>query len=70
MLDKWSKELAPNDLMCTLEPELHLEDDTVLVPRLYPYVSGNARYNTARRVVSEQVDPQETSIMFTGDEDS
>ncbi|KAF4416988.1 polyketide synthase [Fusarium acutatum] len=49
LLDKWSKELRPEELLWSLEPEIYIDDDTSIIPRLYPYESGNARYNAERR---------------------
>ncbi|KND87975.1 Nonribosomal peptide synthetase 14 [Tolypocladium ophioglossoides CBS 100239] len=68
LLDKWSRELRPEELQWSLEPEVYIENDTTVIPRLYPYDAGNKRYNTSRRVVSEQVDPREATLVLAGDE--
>jgi hybrid polyketide synthase/nonribosomal peptide synthetase ACE1 len=70
LLDKWSRELRPGELMWSLEPEIHVQDATVTIPRLYPYEAGNKRYNTARRIVEEEVDPQEARLVLAGREGS
>ncbi|KAF5675208.1 polyketide synthase [Fusarium circinatum] len=53
LLDKWSKELRPEELLWSLEPEIYIEDDSSIIPRLYSYDSGNARYNADRRNVTK-----------------
>lgn len=70
MLSRWSAELNPGDLLWSLEPELYVENDTTFIPRLYPFEASNKRYNTTRRVVTEEVDPQQNDITFAIEEDS
>jgi hybrid polyketide synthase/nonribosomal peptide synthetase ACE1 len=52
------------NLLWTVEPELHYVGDQLFIPRLYPYLTANDRYNTYRRTVSKQVNPQETSVVL------
>ncbi|KGO39265.1 Acyl transferase/acyl hydrolase/lysophospholipase [Penicillium expansum] len=68
LLDKWSRELKPEELLWTMEPEVYIENTTAIIPRLYPYLDGNKRYNTARRVVKETRNFQKTRIMLTADD--
>ncbi|RAL11483.1 lovastatin nonaketide synthase [Aspergillus homomorphus CBS 101889] len=68
MLGKWSTGLPAEELMWSLEPEVYIENATKLIPRLYPCEASNKRYNTARRVVTDEVDPQHTSLTFTMEE--
>lgn len=70
LLDKWSRELEPEQLLWTMEPEVYIENTTAIIPRLYPYLDGNNRYNTARRVVKETRNFQNTRIMLTADDGS
>lgn len=70
MLSKWSTELNPGELLWSLESELYVENDMTIIPRLYPFEASNRRYNTTRRVVTEEVDPQQSEITFVIEEDS
>jgi len=64
ILDKWSKELRSDELLWSLEPEIYIEEETAIIPRLYPYESGNARYNAERRKVIKQVDTETDRVVF------
>ncbi|CAG7565352.1 unnamed protein product, partial [Fusarium equiseti] len=64
ILDKWSKELRSDDLLWSLEPEIYIEEETAIIPRLYPYESGNARYNAERRNVIKQVNTETDRVVF------
>ena len=68
LLDKWSRELRPGELLWSLEPEIYIEDDATIIPRLYPYVPGNNRYNAGRRIVSEEADPKTAQLEFAGED--
>lgn len=46
----------------SVEPELAIEDGILRVPRIRPSRDRNNRYNAARRIVTEQVDPLETAV--------
>ncbi|EFR01671.1 lovastatin nonaketide synthase [Nannizzia gypsea CBS 118893] len=70
LLKKWSKQLRPGDMLWSVEPEFYIENDMILIPRLYPYEEGNRRYNASRRTVNESVNPQEAKIIFTADSGS
>ena len=64
ILDKWSKELRSDELLWSLEPEIYIEEDTTIIPRLYPYEAGNARYNAERRKVIKQADTKTDRVIF------
>ncbi|KAM0228605.1 hypothetical protein ACHAPO_010577 [Fusarium lateritium] len=64
ILDQWSKELRSDELLWSLEPEIYIEDETAIIPRLYPYESGNARYNSERRKVIKQADTKTDRVVF------
>ncbi|KAF5987967.1 putative polyketide synthase [Fusarium bulbicola] len=68
VLDKWSKELRPEELLWSLEPEIYVDDDTSIVPRLYPYESGNARYNAERRNVLKDANLETNRVVFVENE--
>ncbi|KAF5247338.1 hypothetical protein FANTH_6429 [Fusarium anthophilum] len=68
LLDKWSKELRSEELLWSLEPEIYIDDDSSIVPRLYPYEAGNARYNAERRNVFKDADLETDSVIFVEDE--
>lgn len=67
LLNRWSRELRPEELMWSLEPEIYIENDTCIIPRLYSYEGGNKRYNTSRRIVNEDLNPQESQLVFAGE---
>ncbi|OAQ95890.1 hypothetical protein LLEC1_01631 [Akanthomyces lecanii] len=67
LLDKWSKELEPEELLWTMEPEVYIESTMAIIPRLYPYSDGNTRYNTARRLVKETRNLQKTRLVLAAD---
>ncbi|CAG8958684.1 hypothetical protein HYFRA_00011526 [Hymenoscyphus fraxineus] len=70
VLDKWSRELRKEDLLWSLEPEIYVENDITVIPRLYPYDAGNKRYNTSRRTVSQIINLQESKLLLAGDNES
>ncbi|KAI0413959.1 lovastatin nonaketide synthase [Xylaria grammica] len=65
ILDKWSKELRADELLWSLEPEVYIQDNEPVIPRLYPYDAANKRYNTVRRIVRDVVDPREASLILS-----
>ncbi|KAG5806456.1 hypothetical protein H9Q71_008972 [Fusarium xylarioides] len=68
LLDKWSKELRSEELLWSLEPEIYIDDDTSIIPRLYPYDSGNARYNADRRNVTKDGNLESDKLVFSESE--
>lgn len=51
-------------LLWTVEPELHYVNDQLHIPRLYPYIEANQRYNTCRRTVSAEVNPHKATVVL------
>ncbi|KAJ5722336.1 lovastatin nonaketide synthase, partial [Penicillium malachiteum] len=68
MLSNFATETHDEDLMWSLEPEIYFENGAKLIPRLLPCDASNKRYNTTRRVVTEDVDPQHTNLTFSSEE--
>lgn len=64
--DLWAREGSQDveNMVWSVERELVLEQGRILIPRLRPKTSSNLRYNAARRVVTEEIDPQEISIQL------
>ncbi|KAF2193876.1 hypothetical protein K469DRAFT_744670 [Zopfia rhizophila CBS 207.26] len=50
--------------MWSIEPELAIEDGILRVPRIRPCRDRNDRYNAARRIVTEQVNPLHNSVQL------
>ncbi|KAK7973541.1 Acyl transferase/acyl hydrolase/lysophospholipase [Apiospora saccharicola] len=69
MLDKWSQELKPDELLWSLEPEIYVENNAAVIPRLYPCHDSNGRYNTRRRKVTQDLDPEKNGLAVTVNED-
>ncbi|KAJ6021109.1 lovastatin nonaketide synthase, partial [Penicillium herquei] len=69
MLSNFSTETHDEDIMWSLEPEVYFENGVKLIPRLLPCDASNKRYNTTRRVVTEDVDPQNADLTFSSEED-
>ena len=67
ILGSWSKQVPPNELFWSLEPEIHIENGNTVIPRLYPVDVANERYNTSRRAITEDVDPKEKRIILGSD---
>jgi hybrid polyketide synthase/nonribosomal peptide synthetase ACE1 len=61
-LVQWSKELAPGTIHWSEEPEVHYVDGRAYVPRLKPVDEMNFRYNSQKRIISNEVNPSETTI--------
>lgn len=58
----WVRERSQGDMLWSVERELVIEQGQMLIPRLYPKRRSNLRYNTARRMVSIDLNPQKVSI--------
>ncbi|KAH8726360.1 hypothetical protein GQ44DRAFT_613908 [Phaeosphaeriaceae sp. PMI808] len=63
------KEEGHKDSLWTFEPELHIVDGEKFIPRLYPNKSANERYNSSRRLVLHNVNPDETTIELAANVD-
>ncbi|KAJ5710181.1 lovastatin nonaketide synthase [Penicillium malachiteum] len=67
MLSDFATETDDEDIMWSLEPEVYFENGLKLIPRLLPCGASNRRYNTTRRVVTEDVDPRNTDLTFSSE---
>lgn len=65
VLGKWEKESRGDDLLWSVEPEVYLESGTRVIPRLYQMEQANTRYNSSRRTITKEVDPKESSVLFS-----
>lgn len=70
LLDLWSKQKSNENLFWSAEPELAIENEYVLVPRLLPHKDANLRYNSSRRLVTREANPQEKSLQLSSTGDS
>ena len=57
----WMLSPTPKDYLWTAEPELKLENSHLKINRLMPNTDANDRYNSAKRVITKNVDPQVAS---------
>ena len=57
-----AEELPTEDILWSTEPELALENEGILIPRVYPSEVRNNRYNSSRRAISKSVDTADTTI--------
>lgn len=62
--DSWAASGTQQDIAWSVERELILEKGRISIPRLYPKKYSNFRYNTARRKVLKEVDPQKVPIQL------
>lgn len=62
--DSWAREASQTNMLWSVERELVIEQGQTLIPRLYPKASSNLRYNTSRRIVSIDIDPQKVPIQL------
>lgn len=58
-----------SEFLWSLEPELFYENNQFLIPRMYPNLEANNRYNTYRRSVHQTIDPRKqiTAIESKGE---
>lgn len=62
LLETWSSDASAENLLWSSEPEIFVEKNQVLLPRLYPSVMENLRANSIRRVIFRDVDPARASV--------
>ncbi|KAI1080997.1 polyketide synthase [Whalleya microplaca] len=71
-LDYASKVMATNnqtDLLWSIEPEIIVDSiGRHLVRRIVPMVDANNRYNSGRRIVTREINANETAVMFQVDD--
>jgi hybrid polyketide synthase/nonribosomal peptide synthetase ACE1 len=61
---QWKREEEGVNLLWSLEPELHYVEGQPLIPRVYPIVDANRRYNTSRRTIRAKVSPREETVVL------
>ncbi|KAF3345526.1 Pseudouridine-metabolizing protein [Verticillium dahliae VDG2] len=64
ILEQWSPVDDGYQLLWSIEPEIVIEEgDRILIPRLRASKERNDRYNSTRRTVLTEVDPQSTRVV-------
>ncbi|KAF4539204.1 Beta-ketoacyl synthase [Lasiodiplodia theobromae] len=69
-LHRWEKELLPGALRWSREPEMHLENGKIYLPRLKSAKDLNDRYNSTKRQIAHGVSVKESRIELVGTKDS
>ncbi|KAF6220917.1 hypothetical protein HO133_002597 [Letharia lupina] len=65
-MDGWDNQnTALGGMMWSKEPELYLEDGQLLVPRIIPNDEQNARINSLRRSVTQNVSARGTTVLIS-----
>lgn len=59
--DSW-EQMGNQNLLWTVEPEITYEKGNYLIPRIVPNAVRNMRYNSARRFITKDMDPQTSSL--------
>jgi hybrid polyketide synthase/nonribosomal peptide synthetase ACE1 len=59
--DTW-EQLGHQNMLWSVEPEITYEKGSYLIPRIVPDPIRNARYNSVRRFITKDVDPQTSSL--------
>lgn len=59
---RWDQEGV--NMLATVEPELHYLDGRPFIPRLYAHKAANNRFNTYRRTVLSEINPQDTPVLL------
>lgn len=59
-----SAEVQDSGILWTQEPELYLQGDKVIIPRLKPDVEKNNRLNSDRRPIMADLDPSQETLNF------
>lgn len=63
--DTWEEQGRLKDIFWSLEPELAYESGREFVPRIQLNKSLNNRYNSSRRLITENVDPKSQSVSLS-----
>lgn len=66
---QWLREEEGVNLLWTLEPEVYHVKGQKLIPRCLPLADGNTRYNTYRRPIQQEVNPQKDNVVLEAPED-
>jgi hybrid polyketide synthase/nonribosomal peptide synthetase ACE1 len=61
MTGNWDKNGLYQDILWTTEPEMAVEDGSLIVPRMVPSKAANDRYNSVRRPITTEVTPTTTN---------
>ncbi|KAI1505453.1 putative hybrid NRPS/PKS enzyme [Biscogniauxia marginata] len=62
MAGSWDVDGSEEPLLHSIEPELYLENGRMFVPRIKLNKNQNNRYNSGRRLITEEVDLQEAVV--------
>ena len=63
--DQWEREGTNDDLLWTTEPELALESQGLMIPRVHLSKAQNDRYNSSKRSMMKELDPKKSNIGIT-----
>ncbi|KAH7043968.1 polyketide synthase [Macrophomina phaseolina] len=69
-LHRWEKELLPGSFRWSKEPEMHLENGKIYIPRLKSVKEMNDRYNSTKRQITHEVNAKDARIELVGTKDS
>ncbi|KAL2065966.1 hypothetical protein VTL71DRAFT_3636 [Oculimacula yallundae] len=67
--NSWEQEGALQKMLWTVEPEMAYENGTLLIPRIYEEDVLNARFNSKRRPMTEEVAPESKAIELVHSQD-
>ncbi|PGH17239.1 hypothetical protein AJ80_04881 [Polytolypa hystricis UAMH7299] len=65
-INEWDTQLIPGSFLWSQEPELHLQDGRIYIPRLRPCEDMNDRYNSAKRQVTHTALTGSSGIELVG----
>ena len=67
VLNTWERKARGEGLLWSMEPEVFVESGARMIPRLYECEQANMRYNSSRRTITREVNPQESLILFNSE---
>lgn len=67
-VDAWKREKPLDDLLWSMEPEVVVEGGSHTIPRLMTNQAQNDRYNSSRRLITRDIDPQTSTVKIVGTE--
>ncbi|KAK0129388.1 hypothetical protein ONS95_001314 [Cadophora gregata] len=65
----WEQEGALEKMLWTVEPEMAYEKGTLMIPRIYEEEVLNARFNSKRRPITEEVAPESNPVELVHSEE-
>jgi hybrid polyketide synthase/nonribosomal peptide synthetase ACE1 len=67
-LTAWNKQMQQEQqrLLWSVEPEIYFQHGRRTIPRLYPSRDANDRYNSLRRPITRDFNPQEWALLVNG----